>query len=250
MTLAEFVSKNKRLIAAHRGASGEAPENTLAAFNQAIQCGASLVEADVQITKDSVPIVFHDDELGRTASGAGLISEHSYDSLRQLSAGDWFAKKYESEKIPLLSELIEMIKGRAYLALELKPTLDIERKIDCLIDTLHRYDFVSHSILASFDYGALKKVKSIDSKIHTAAIKIPGDDRLPSDLKSELGIEAFVCSVEEISEKLAENIRQSRLIWGVYGIDSEPVFRAAFSAGVNVFGTNYPCQTAKLLESS
>lgn len=249
MTLAEFASKNRRFVAAHRGASGEAPENTFAAFKKAIACGASFVEADIQITKDKVPIVFHDDELGRTVAGTGLISEYTYDELRDLSAGVWFGNGYENEKIPLLSELIELIKGTAYLGLEVKPALDIESKIDCLIDTLRKYDFIEHTLFASFDYNALKKLKEMEPKCHISAVRIPGDRRLPSELRDEYGIEAFICSVEEINDAVVEDIHHSKIFWGTYGIDSEADFAIAYISGVNAFATNFPCKMSEMLEA-
>lgn len=247
MTLKEFVEKNNRFIAAHRGASGNAPENTLEAFRQAIACGAMMVEADVQITKDNVPIVFHDDELGRTVSGTGLIAEYTYDELKNLSAGIWFKKEYENERIPLLDELIEFIKGRAYLGLEIKPNLETLKTAKIILKTLEKHDFITSTVLASFDYKILKAIKQEYSDAHIAAIKIPGDSILPSEIQKYFAIDAYICSVEEISDRIREDIIKHRIFWGVYNTDSEEDFEIAMRSGVNAIGTNYPCKMNELL---
>lgn len=248
MTLEEFVRKNHRFIAAHRGASGNAPENTLEAFRQAIDCGAKLVEADIQITKDSIPIVFHDDELGRTVSGTGLIAEYTYQELKNLSAGIWFNEKYENEKIPTLDELIELIKGKAFLGMEIKPNNKTSNTAKVLLQTLKKHNFVPETVIASFDYNVLKQIKSEYENSHIAAIKIPGDNTLPSELKKQFAIEAYVCSVDEINEQIAQNIHKNKIFWGVYNVDSEEDFQKAIQFGVNAIGTNFPCQMNKLLK--
>lgn len=248
MTLQEFVKQNHRFIAAHRGASADAPENTLEAFRQAIECGARLVEADVQITKDNIPIVFHDDELGRTVAGTGLIAEYTYEQLKDLSAGIWFNKNYEDEKIPTLDELIELIKGRAFLGLEIKPNNNTLNTARVLLETLKKQDFIESTVIASFDYKLLKHIKSEFPQAHIAAIKIPGDFQLPSELKQEFSIEAYVCSIDEIDDRLKSDITKSRIFWGVYNVDSEADLLKAIKAGVNAIGTNHPCKMNELLK--
>lgn len=247
MTLKEFVEKNNIFIAAHRGASGNAPENTLEAFRQAIACGAKVVEADVQITKDNIPIVFHDDELGRTVSGTGLIAEYTYNELKNLSAGIWFKKEYEDEKIPLLDELIELINGRAFLGLEIKPHLETLKTAKIILKTLEKHNFIASSVLASFDYNILRAIKQEYPIAHIAAIKIPGDNILPSEIQANFAIDAYICSVDEINDKIREDISKSRIIWGVYNTDSEEDFELATKSGVNAIGTNYPCKMNELL---
>ena len=99
-------------IIGHRGASGYAPENTLKAFELALSQGCEWLELDVHLL-DGKLIVIHDEQLDRTTSGQGLISDHSLDAIRRLDAGD-------GEKIPYLDEVIEMVDGQASINIELK----------------------------------------------------------------------------------------------------------------------------------
>jgi glycerophosphoryl diester phosphodiesterase len=108
------------LILGHRGASADAPENTLAAFNRAFELGADGIELDVTLTKDDVPVVIHDDKVDRTTNGRGLVKEMTLDQIKQLDAGAWFGEKYRDEKIPTLAETLNAIGSRGLVNIELK----------------------------------------------------------------------------------------------------------------------------------
>lgn len=249
MTLKEYIYTHKRFVAAHRGASGTRPENTIAAIDEALRCGASMVEIDIQITKDGVPIAFHDDTLGRTASGISNISDIYFDDLKNLSAGAWFDSDFASERIPSLEQVIEHIHGRAYLGLEIKPSENSIERANTLLNVINKYEFASHCVLASFDYRILRKIKELNPKLHTAAVRIPGDDTSPSALRESYGIEAFICAAEELNEPLADDIRNSGIVLGVYGLDTHEEFLFASGFPITAFGTNFPCIINNLLKS-
>ncbi|HID15455.1 MAG TPA: glycerophosphodiester phosphodiesterase, partial [Candidatus Atribacteria bacterium] len=105
--------KNKFLVVAHRGASAYEPENTLRAIRRAIEIGADVVEIDVRLTKDGYPVVIHDETVDRTTNGSGLVNEFSLDELRKLDAG-------KGEKIPLLSEVLDLVAGKINVFIEIK----------------------------------------------------------------------------------------------------------------------------------
>jgi len=110
----------KITLIAHRGYSSEAPENTLSAFNLAISHGYTDIELDVQLTKDGVPVIFHDETIDRTTNGNGRVDDHTHAQLFELDAGAWLNKSFANEKIPTLEETLINLKGRAALHLELK----------------------------------------------------------------------------------------------------------------------------------
>jgi len=105
-------SKNSAIempkIIAHRGASGDAPENTLAAIKMAADHGATWIEIDVNISRDAVPVLFHDDGLSRCSNGKGLVIEHTLTSLQSLDAGAWFSDKFTGERIATLDECLAL----------------------------------------------------------------------------------------------------------------------------------------------
>jgi glycerophosphoryl diester phosphodiesterase len=117
-----FFRSDRPLVLAHRGASGQAPENTLASFRRAVELVADGVELDVQLSRDEQIVVFHDDLLSRTAGSTGRVSEKSWDELQQLDAGVWYNEAYRGEKIPALEQVLQLGSDDWRLNIELKQT--------------------------------------------------------------------------------------------------------------------------------
>ena len=98
------------LVIAHRGASGHAPENTLAAFKRAVGLGATFIETDLQLTRDSRFVAMHDGTVNRTTNGQGKVHDMTMAELRRLDAGSWFGSEFAGERIPTLDEILEFSK--------------------------------------------------------------------------------------------------------------------------------------------
>ena len=109
-------------IVAHRGASGIAPENTLAAIQLALDIGVDWIEIDVRQTLDRVLVCLHDETVNRTSNGKGHIITLNYKKVKQFDAGSWFSEAYRDEKIPSLNEVLHLIDGRCKLLIEMKGT--------------------------------------------------------------------------------------------------------------------------------
>lgn len=120
--------RSRPLVIAHRGFSSRAPENTLAAYRLAIDTGADLAECDVWLSADRVPVLLHDEHLKRTTGVDALVSELSLDKLRQLDVGRWKSKEFVGERIPTLTEALELVKGRLRLVIEVK-TAGMEQEV-------------------------------------------------------------------------------------------------------------------------
>ncbi len=104
-------------IIAHRGDSANAPDNTIAAFDSALQKGFSHFETDVQLTKDGQCVILHDETLGRTNNGEGAAAEHTLAELQALDAGAWFSAQYAGERIPPLDAVLIRYQDRAHIHL-------------------------------------------------------------------------------------------------------------------------------------
>ncbi len=128
-------------IIGHRGCAGYAPENTLESIHTAADMGIECVELDVKLTKDYVPIIFHDDTLERTTNGFGLVAETLYKDLKHLEAGSWFANSFSGLKIPTLEEVLDVLIDRDIgLNLELKPCPGREiETTEVALDLLSQY---------------------------------------------------------------------------------------------------------------
>jgi len=107
-------------VIAHRGANLEAPENTLPAFQIALDHGVHGFENDVHITADGVLVVIHDDTIDRTSTGTGLVCEMTYDELMQYDYGSWFSPEFAGTKIPTLREFFALCHGLPLINVEIK----------------------------------------------------------------------------------------------------------------------------------
>lgn len=162
----------KTQVSAHRGFSRAAPENTLYAFEAAMNSGADFIELDVQLTKDNELVVFHDETIERTTNGKGYLSDYTYDELLQLSAGSWFSNtgEFDDAYIPKLSEVLELVGDSKMFNIEIKDHGDIKLTAEKTVELIEEYGIESSCCVTSFSYAALKKVKSLNPKIKTGLI--------------------------------------------------------------------------------
>ena len=107
-------------ICAHRGANATHPENTISAFKEAVRLGAQMIEFDVQLTKDNILIIMHDDTVDRTTNGHGLVSKLTFEEIRKLDAGSWKSRKYFGEKVPTLQDVLQIMPNNIWLNIHLK----------------------------------------------------------------------------------------------------------------------------------
>jgi glycerophosphoryl diester phosphodiesterase len=247
-SLKRYILTHKYLLVAHRGSSGTAPENTLAAYRKALDIGIPAIEIDIHLTKDSKIVAFHDDHLGRTSAGNKSIEDSTLEELRQLEVGSWFSDEFKSEKIPTLEEIIALVQDKAYLIIELKPFPKFpEVLINKLLEILTNSHFINKTILVSFDYSLLKQIKNINEFFLTAAIKIPDQDVLPSHIFAQCSADGIICSIEELDERISKDSYENRIPLAVYDVDSEDMLNKALSYNVRGIGTNYPEMILKLL---
>ncbi len=154
-------------VTAHRGGSWGAPENTLEAFDKAIDEGADWVELDVRQTKDGVLVVSHDSNTRRTTGVDRVIWDSTYDELKDLDNGSLFSSEYSSARICTLDQALTACKGRVRMNIELKPdghTSDLERKA---VDLIRAHDMADQVCVASVSYDCLGRVKAYDPGITT-----------------------------------------------------------------------------------
>lgn len=156
---------------AHRGASKEAPENTLAAFRLALHLGAEAVECDARRTRDGHVVVIHDHTVDRTTDGRGPVESHTLAGLRGLDAGGWFGAEYAGERVPLLAEVLEAARGQALVKLEIKsdpiPYEGIERQIVDIVRDLGMEDDV---FVMSFDHECVRAVHALAPHLTTGIL--------------------------------------------------------------------------------
>jgi glycerophosphoryl diester phosphodiesterase len=191
LDLARFA---RPLLIGHRGYPAKFPENTLAAFEGAIQAGCDMIELDVTLTRDRKVVVIHDDTLDRTTTGKGPVKDHSFEVIKKLDAGSWFDARFAAERVPELSEVMKLTAGRCMLNIEIKesafeadyPVDAIEHQVVKLVKTSGGMDRV---IISSFDKRILERIAAMDAPPAIAYISDHGADKGVLDML--LAMKAF-----------------------------------------------------------
>ncbi|MFW9937409.1 MAG: glycerophosphodiester phosphodiesterase [Candidatus Thorarchaeota archaeon] len=164
-------SKNDMLIIGHKGASKTEPDNTLRAFQKAIELKADYIEFDIHQSKDGEIVVMHDDNTLQTTGYDGYIKEMTLEELKKLDCG-------MGERIPTLKEVIKLCKGKIGLQIEVK-VINIGEKV---VDLLKEADLIESSIISSFIHNEVIKIKNYEPKAKVAAL-IPSQIEDSSNLK-------------------------------------------------------------------
>jgi len=150
------------LILAHRGASVHAPENTLAAFELALEQGAHGIELDAKLSADGKVVVIHDASVERTTNGQGQVSQLDLTALRELDAGSFFSDQFKGEKIPMLAEVFEMLGKRAIINVELTNyKTPRDGLADKVCELVQRFGLQDSVLFSSFLSSNLKRTRSL-----------------------------------------------------------------------------------------
>lgn len=165
-------------IFAHRGASAVAPENTLPAFEKALELGADGIELDVQATADGALVVLHDYSLERSTTGAGLLRHRTLEQLAGIDAGIRFGSSFSGTPIPTLEQVFDLVEGRCIVNIEIK-NMDWgggseEEPLARLIQRRGLHDQV---IVSSFNPFALRKMRQLDHSIPLGMLCFPKPSR-------------------------------------------------------------------------
>ncbi len=237
-------------VIAHRGSSGQAPENTLASLHLAGQQGIKWVEIDVMLSADGIPIIFHDDYLSRTTNGEGLTHKTTLAQLKQLDAGSWKGEEYHHETIPTLAEAIAVISQyKMGLNLELKPCEGLEEETTAAsIDVLKQYwPNELPLLLSSFSYFSLNSAKQLWPEV-TRAYNVSA---IPKAWQSRL--EQLDCSGLHIHQPFFDAqqvaaIKSAGYKVLAFTINNESLALELFDQGLDAVFSDYPQQIQQAIE--
>ena len=146
---------------AHRGASALAPENTIAAFQKAVDLGCQWIETDLRLTSDGFPVLIHDETLERTTSGQGKVGEITLGRLLALDAGGWFSRDFRGERVPSLEEALEWGKHRCGFNLEIKEEERIEDLVRLLARRFRKHPSLDGILFSSFRGSDLRRLRAV-----------------------------------------------------------------------------------------
>lgn len=231
----------KPIVFAHRGFSGAAPENTLVAFEKAIQLGVTGIELDVHLSKDGEVVVIHDERLNRTTNSQGLVVHHTLSELKKLDAGSWFSDDYQGERIPTLQEVLELLQGYSLqLNIELKTgVIDYNRLIEKVLDLVYRYGNPEETIYSSFNHYSLKELQNLDSSARIGCLFVAGIYE-PWKYVKGMKAEAIHLVKYNVHPQLVQECHKLGIKVNTYTVDEEDMMRKVLQSGVDGIFTNWP----------
>jgi glycerophosphoryl diester phosphodiesterase len=226
---------------AHRGASGYFPENTMVAFQQAIQLGATGIETDVQMTSDGELVLIHDESLLRTTGINKLVKDVTLAELRQLDCGSWFSPQFARERIPTLDDLLNLAKQTSIkLNLEIKSGIvlypDIEHK---LLQKLAEYGLEQQCIISNFNHYSLAQCRALNATVATGILYMEGLYR-PWDYAATVGANALHAPIYAVNIELVEQAKANNIIYNVWTVNEPQDMKKLVAAGVAGIITDYP----------
>ena len=263
-------------ICAHRGARSIAPENTLPAFETAQQCGAHLLETDVQMTADEQLVLFHDRGLRRTTNVTdhpnfagktrNALTSFAYEELRVLDAGTWFLTKdpfgsiargdieeqmqqqIRVQRIPLLRDLLSFCRVHNFpVNLEIKRKLPVkraQRRIELVLDLLVAMDCQHLVLLSSFDHQELRWIKQKCPQLPTAAlIEFHHPPNLVEYLKG-LHVDAYHPAEKLIDAELVSLLRGNNIRVNTWTVNDQKRYARLAQMGVTFVCSDWPQQMA------
>jgi len=233
---------------AHRGASAYYPENTMLSFEKALEMGATGIETDVQLTKDGVLVLIHDEMVNRTTNGEGFVADYTYKELNKLDAGSWKGEEFIGLRIPTAEELIYFILDKNIIInFEIKNGIvtyeDIEQK---LIDLIYKHKINHKVILSSFNHYSIAKCNKISKEINTGVLYME-EIYKPYNYADTAGAKAIHPYFQSINEEVIKETKKHKTKINVFTVDDEEKMKFFLDMKVDGIITNCPDKLHKII---
>ena len=232
---------------AHRGFSGKYPENTMLAFEKALEVGAEGIEFDVHLSKDGELVIIHDELLDRTTNGTGLVAEHTLAQLRELDASAGFAGVYGVNPIPTLEEYFQLIRGKEILTnIEIKTGViwypGIEEKVLEMID---RYDRRGDTLISSFNHFSILRMKELAPDLPCGFLE---ESRIigPAAYCVKHGVECWHPLCYDMTEDVVRELKEAGIRINAWTVNRREDMEDMLRKGIDGVITNFPDRFAQV----
>ncbi|MGM0875837.1 MAG: glycerophosphodiester phosphodiesterase [Bacillota bacterium] len=230
---------------AHRGASGYAPENTISAFDKAVEMKADYIEIDVQRSKDGELVVIHDTSVDRTTDGTGKVGDLTSEQLRSLDAGSWMGEQFTGEKIPTFDEILDRYHGEIGILIELKaPELypGIEESIAQELKERNLDKPQNEKIiLQSFNFESMKKMNDLLPKVPIGVLTSSSLHTTPEALQEfSTYADYFNPNYRIVTHELVNQVHSLGMEISSWTVRSHESAEFLLDMGVDAIITDYP----------
>lgn len=242
-------------VIAHRGASYYAPENTHSAFKLAIEMQAEMIELDISLSKDGIPVVIHDETVDRTTNAAGSVSSFTLSELKEMEVGKWFDASFDGEHFPTLEEVLAYTKNRIAVNIEIKQeaVTDVAKGgiVDKAVRLVKAAGMGKMVMFSSFDYRVMNHLNELAPEIPKAILfdKSQSGALLPSQLVEKYQVDAFNCSHRELSETWIADLKSKGIPFFIYTVNDEALMRELIKKGTKGLFSDKPDVLKSVVEN-
>ena len=235
---------------AHRGFRSRYPENTMLAFQKAVDAGCDGIEFDVHLSKDGEAVIIHDETVDRTTDGTGLVGQKTYHELKILNAAKPHPETIDFEPIPSLREYFEYIAGQPDIIsnIELKTGIFVYEGIEEVVYKLMKeYKLINRCIVSSVNHESVLRMKKIDSAV-TCGLLVDSWQIHPETYVRDLGIECYHPPAYCLTAELIAALHQASIKVNAWFGAVQCDYRKYIEMGVDSLIPDYPDKVRLLLE--
>lgn len=235
-------------IIAHRGGRNWAPENTLAAFHRSVSARVGGVEFDVHRCSTGELVVIHDDTIDRTTNGVGMVKDSSLGELKRLSAGLWFDKEFREERVPLLTEVLDLFNEEMVIDIELKNSpVGYDGIEEDLLYTIEPYRSKLNILVSSFDHHCLRRLRALDSEIEIGVL-VGGGLIDIKEYAGKLNARYLIQEYDCLMPEAVADAKDAGLKIVVWTVNDAPKWQRLIELGVDGICTDTPAELAAFYE--
>ena len=229
-------------VIAHRGFCGEYPENTMLSFKKAVEDGCDELELDVQLTKDNVLVIIHDETIDRVTDGTGNVRDYTFEEIRKFNVKATFGDKYGFNPIPSFEEYVSWVKDQ-------NVTTNIEFKTgkyyyeeleEQVIGMIKAYGLENKVMFSSFNHLSLIRCKELVPNIECGVLVLKSGIGNPGYYVSKYNFECYHPDINGLNDEIVENCKAHGVKLNVWTVNDEEGLKKLYDWGCHGIITNYP----------
>ena len=237
-------SSSNVIVLGHRGIRASYPENTMLSFQKALDLGVDMIEMDVRMSADGIPVVIHDARLERTTNGTGFVCNHTLRELQELDAGVRFNGAFPDCKIPTLEQFFAWASLSSTLLLNVEIKYMTHECVDKTVDMLRHFGLFDRAVLASFDASIIRYAHK---QHHILTQRFPESYMINFDGNTYDAMYGVGVELRDLTPEFCEKMRSYGVDpWG-YCTDTDEQVYQAIRAGVTMVTGNNPEPALRIL---
>lgn len=250
MKMIDIAKSNRFFVAGHRGICAKYPENTLLSVKEAIDLGVDMVEIDIALSKDNIPMLCHDSTLDRTTNGTGLVSDYTCDELKRFDAGIKFGKIFEGLKMPTFEEFCDMMREypEVLINVDLKAGEGVIKAAQITADIIKQYGYEERCVFNSLDGDVIAYMHDVHGFFTEGAPE--GFYRMTNFVPGKNGTYSKMWSIcifiRDLSPELVQKFKNMGLLVWCWGADDEKTIEYALQCGVSLAVCNDPAKCLRI----